>query len=59
MSSRVIHYKLDAVNFPQFARLVDFLIEVNDYAHRECFLDLRELCAECYEDLTQFKEDDA
>lgn len=50
--------RIDAMNFPQFRRLVDFLCEINDYAHREVFLDLEQLCADCYEDLTQFREND-
>jgi len=51
MASRMLHYTLHLAERPQFERLVDFVREVESYADREVFLDLKEIVDQLREDL--------
>lgn len=42
---------VSATEFPQFARLVEFLREVDQHADAECDIALKALVETCHEDL--------
>jgi len=46
-----VKYELSVTELPHFERLVEFLADVDDHAHREVDLDLKGLVESCRDDL--------
>jgi nitrate reductase assembly molybdenum cofactor insertion protein NarJ len=42
---------ISATELPEYERLIEFLAAVDEYAARECFLDLKEMVESCRHDL--------
>lgn len=49
--------KISMTEMPHFRRLVQFLEDVHDYAHREVDLDVKDLVEGCLDDLLRIKDE--
>lgn len=47
------HVTISMTEIPHFARLVRFLTDVDDYAHREVDLELKDLVEDCRAELLE------